>query len=115
MNIIKPVYAEITNPVLKNQGIAGNPKIYFNSVIQTFISLAFIFGIIWFVYHFIMAGYKMMSSQGDPKKYEEAQHTLLSSLLGLGLVFSVFVVLKVVGSVFGISGLNSLTIMWPSL
>jgi hypothetical protein len=115
MNLIKPIYAAITNPVLTNQKINENPKSYVNSAIQTIISIFFIFGLVYFIYHFILAGYKMIASQGDPKKYEEAQHALLYSLIGIIIIFSVFALLKLVGTIFGITGLDGLTITWPSL
>ena len=57
----------------------------------------------------------MISSQGDPKKFEEAQKSLIYSLLGLALIFIVFAILKLIGTVFGITGLEGLTITWPSL
>lgn len=115
MFLIKPIHAAITNPVLINQKINENPKTYINSAIQAIFSIFFIFGLIYFVYHFILGGYKMISSQGDPKKYEEAQHALIYSLIGIIIIFSVFALLKVVGTIFGITGLDNLTITWPSL
>lgn len=116
MNLIKPVYAIIENPLLDNsQDINANPQTYINSAIQTIITIFFIFGLIYFVYHFILAGYKMISSQGDPKKYEEAQHALLYSIIGIIIIFSVFALLKVVGYIFGIDGLGTLQVSWPSL
>jgi len=116
MSIIKPVQAIVCNPVLKNcESINSNPQSYVNSAIQTLISILFIFGVIYFFYHFVLAGYKMISSQGDPKKYEEAQHALLYSFVGLVIIFSVFALLKVVGTIFGLPGLGELKITWPSL
>lgn len=116
MNLIKPVYAIIKNPLLDNsQDINTNPQRYVNSAIQTIISIFFIFGLVYFVYHFILAGYKMISSQGDPKKYEEAQHALLYSIIGIIIIFSVFALLKLVGTIFSITGLDGLKISWPSL
>lgn len=115
INLIKPVYAVVTNPVLINQKINENPKNYVNGVVQSLISVLFIFGVIYFVYHFILAGYKMISSQGDPKKYEEAQHALLYSLIGIVIIFSVLALLKLVGYLFGINGLGKLEITWPTI
>lgn len=106
----------ITNPVLKNSSnISGNPTGYINGVLQTVISIFFIFGLIYFIYHIVLAGYKMISSQGDPKKYEEAQHSLIYAFIGIAIIFSIFALLKIVGHIFGITGLDNLTIIWPSL
>ena len=115
MNLIKPVFAAINNPVLKNQTIATNPDTYVNSVIQVFVTLLIIVGVLYFVINFIMAGFHMISSQGDPKKFEEAQKSLIYSLLGITIVFIIFAILKLIGHIFGITGLDTLTITWPSL
>ena len=115
MNIIKPVQAVVNNPVLNKQNISSDSTNYFSSVIQSLISVLFVFGVIYFIYHFILAGYKMISSQGDPKKYEEAQHALLYSLIGVAIIFSVFALLRLVGNLFGITDLGKLQINWPSL
>lgn len=116
MFLIKQAQAIVTNPVLKNnQNINGNPTGYVNSALQTIISIFFIFGLIYFFYHFVLSGYHMISSQGDPKKYQEAQHSLLYSLIGVGVIFSIFVILKLVGTIFGITGLDQLKITWPTL
>lgn len=115
MKLINPVLAQITNPVLKNQDVTSNSGSYVNGIIQTFISLLIIIGVLYFVINFVLAGFHMISSQGDPKKFEEAQKSLIYSLLGITLVFIIFAILKVIGHVFGISGLDNLMITWPSL
>jgi hypothetical protein len=115
MKFIKPVLAQITNPVLKNQNVTSNSSSYVNGIIQTFISLLIIIGVLYFVINFILSGFHMISSQGDPKKFEEAQKSLIYSLLGITLVFIIFAILKVIGHVFGITGLDNLMITWPSL
>lgn len=106
----------IINPILENsEDIASNPTGYTNSAIQTVISLLLIFGVIYFIFHFVLAGYHMISSQGDPKKYEEAWHGFLYSLIGIAVIFSVFLIIKLIGAMFGITGLENLTIAWPSI
>lgn len=115
MKLIKPVLAKITNTVLDNQDITSNPNSYVNGIIQTFVTLLIIVGVLYFVINFILAGYHMISSQGDPKKFEEAQKSLIYALLGIVLIFAVFAIIKLIGFIFGITGLENLTITWPSL
>lgn len=116
MSIIKPVQAIIENPVLKNsENIGNNPTGYFNSIIQIAFNLFFIGGIVYFIFQFINGAFHMISSQGDQKKYEDALHTFTHSITGLIVIFSVFVIIKLIGLVFGIKGLDTLTITWPSL
>lgn len=115
MNLIKPVFGQITNPVLPSTADIGNGQTYFNSVLQTIIEILLLFGVFYFVVHFILAGYHMISSMGDPKKYEESQHALLYSLMGIAIVFLVFAILKIIGTIFGLEGLERLEINWPGL
>lgn len=115
MNLIKPVFAVITNPVLKTNVTQATSGTYVNNIIQTFVTLLIIVGVLYFVINFIMAGFHMISSQGDPKKFEEAQKSLIYSLLGITIVFIIFAILKLIGHIFGITGLDTLTITWPSL
>lgn len=118
MKLIKPIYA-ICNPILEkcdeviDTGIASNPQAYTNKVLQTIISLFFLVAVIYFIWHFVMSAYHMISSNGDPKKYEEAQKSILYSIVGVVLVFSIFVILKLAGIVLGIPDI--LKISWPSL
>lgn len=122
MYLTKPLYA-ICNPILEpgcNIGssesqISNNPIKYTNNVIQTIVTLFLIIGIIYFIWHFVMSAYHMISSQGDPKKWEEAQKSLTYSIVGVIVIFSIFVILKLIGIVFGIQDLVDLKITWPSL
>ena len=113
MKLIKPVLAQITNPVLTTNNLA--PSTYVNNVIQTFIALLIIVGVLYFVINFLLAAFHMISSQGDPKKFEEAQKSVMYSILGITLLLIVFAILKIVGHVFGIAGLEDLIITWPSI
>ena len=116
MNLIKPIYATITNPVLKDStAITTDPNNYVNTTIQAIITLFFIVAVIYFIWHFVMAAYQMIASQGDPDKWKKAQQSILYSLVGVLLVFSIFAILKFVGTVTGIPGLQDLQLTWPSL
>jgi TRAP-type mannitol/chloroaromatic compound transport system permease small subunit len=117
INLIKPIYAQIENPLLPKSydNIASQPQVYANNIIQTIFSIFFIVAVIYFVWHFIMAAYHMIASNGDPKKWEEAWHSITYALIGLTLVFSIFAILNFVGTIFGIEGLKTLKLAWPSL
>lgn len=106
----------ISNPLIKN-GLqqVEDPTTYTNNVIQTVFSIFFIVGVIYFMWHFIMAGYHLISTEGDPKKLTTAKDQLTFALLGLVVIFSVFAILKFIGIVTGIDGLENLNILWPSL
>lgn len=105
----------ICNPLLKNCEQVENPTAYTNNVLQTIISVFFIVGIIYFIWHFVMAAYHFISSEGDMKKVETAKNEILYALVGVAIIFCVFAVIKLIGYIFGISNLESLQITWPSL
>ena len=96
----------------------ANPKAYFNGVVQAVLSIFMLVGIIYFIWHFVMAGFHLIASHGDPKKYEEARNEITYALMGILVVLSIFAILKLVGHVFGIPGLSNLgspTLSWPTL
>lgn len=107
---------QISNPVVSN-GLnqVQSPQAYFNTVIQAVFNIFFIVGVIYFIWHFVFAGYHYIASDGDPKKIETSKNELTYGLLGLLIIFSVYAVLRVVGLVTGITGLSNLSIPWPSL
>ena len=110
-----PVQAVICNPVLKNCTSSTAPKTYVNNVLSAVFSIFFIVGVIYYIWHFVFAGYHLIASDGDPKKWESGKNEMVWASVGLGVVFSVFAILKFIGIVFGIPGLNTLTITWPTL
>ena len=112
MPLIKTVQANVNNPVVST---IADPKTYISNVIQTIISILLIVGVVYFLISFILGAYKIISSSGDPKKYEEATASIRNSFIGLFLILCVFVILQLVGTIFGIAGLKSgtFTIPWP--
>lgn len=105
----------ICNPVLNDCTSSSDPTGYTNNVLSTVVSLFFIVGIIYFFWHLIFAGYHLIGADGDPKKFEQAKNEMTYSVLGIFVIFSIFAIMKLVGTVLGIAGLESLTITWPHL
>jgi len=77
--------------------------------ITTIIGVMTIVGILWFIFQVIIAGYALISSNGDPKKMEKAQQQLMQSILGVIVVIAstiiVGLILKILnlGNVFDIN------------
>jgi len=110
-----PVQAVICNPILKNCISSTAPKTYFNSALSAVISIFFIVAIIYYVWHMVFAGYHLIASEGDPKKWDTGKSEMVYATVGIFVVFSIFAILKFVGIVLGIPGLGTLTIPWPTL
>jgi hypothetical protein len=106
----------ITNPLLNNGQLqASDPQTYTNNVVQAVFSIFLLVGVIYFIWNVMMAGYHLISTEGDPKKLETAKNQLTYAVLGLFVVFIVFAILKFVGMVTGITGMENLQITWPTL
>jgi len=106
----------IWNPVINNGKLqVTDPTAYTNSVIQSVFSIFFVVAVIYFVWNFIMAGYHLISTEGDPKKLEVARHQITYALIGIGVIFMVYALLKFIGYILGITGLENLQITLPSL
>jgi len=106
----------ICNPLIKNcQQQTENPTVYTNNVIQAVFSIFLIVGVLYFVWHVVMAGYHFINSQGDPKKIESAKDQLTNAFIGILVIFVVFALLKFVGYILGINGLENLTLSLPTL
>jgi len=105
----------ICNPLLQNCQQVENPQTYIGNVIQVILSIFLIIGVLYFIWHFVYGGFHLMESEGDPKKLEEARTEVTNAFVGLAIVFSVFAVLKVAGTVLGIPDLQNLRLPLPSL
>ena len=118
MNLIKPVYALITNPVINpdvtNQ-MQSNPQAFTSNLVQTIISLLMLVAVIFFLLQFITGGLDFISSEGDPEKIKKGRKKLTYAFMGLFIVFAIFAVLKLIGTIFGITGLDTLQLTIPSL
>lgn len=116
MNLVHTAYAQIINPVVRDSSNqVNNPEGYTNSVFQTIIAIFFVVGIIYFLWHIIFAAYHFMGSDGDPKKFESSKNEIMHAFLGLFVMFSIFAILKFVGFILGISGLENLTLPIPTI
>lgn len=114
--LIKPVYAVICNSLVNpNCAAVPAPKTYFNNVIQAVITIFMIVTVIYFMWFIFMAGFHYIENNGDSKMIETAKNQLQYGLMGLVIVFSVFAILKFIGIVFGIPGLDVLQLQWPTL
>jgi len=118
MNFIKPVYALINNPILDpaiNSDMQSNPQAFTNNLVQTIISLLMLVAVIFFLWHFITGGFEFITSEGDPEKVKKARKKLTYSFMGIFIIFAVFAILKLIGTIFGITGLETLQLTIPSL
>lgn len=99
----------IKNPLLPDfgEGLGGGTA-FFSSLFGSLLTAAFIVGFIIFFGTLIYGAINWMLSSGDKAKIEEAQRTISNAFVGIIILFSVFVFIKIVGSFFGIQSLENL-------
>jgi len=108
----------ICNPLLPSAtgcNQVTDPQTYTSGVIQTIVSIFMLVGVIYFIWHFVFAGYHLIASNGDPKKFESAKDEAVWAVLGLMVVFSVYALLKFVGFIVGVPSLETLQLPFPTL
>jgi len=106
---------KLENPLLEEsiKGLSGMG--FMRRFIPFLISWLILIGFITFLIYFLIGGLNWISSQGDKNKIEEAKKQLTNALVGIFIIFSIFVIIKVAGFVFGVSNLENLLISLPSL
>lgn len=77
--------------------------IVFNNVVDWAIALA---GTVA-VFFIIFAGFKFLTSGGDPKQVEGARKTLTYAIAGLIVVFLAFAIIKLIGIITGATCINT--------
>ncbi len=98
--------AQIINPVLPKQYATTSPVQTFSAFLQTIITVLFIVAILYFLTYFIFGGFNLLTSEGEKGKVEAGRNQLTYAFFGLVVVFCSFLVLKLIGLLFGIDILN---------
>lgn len=99
----------LTNPILGGlQGVSGGE--FLNRLIRGGIMLILVVGVIVFLFILFFGAIQWMTAGGDKAAIESARGKLINALIGLFLLFSVYAILKLVETFFGISILGGITI-----
>jgi len=101
------------NPILGNDlssptpGEAGS---LLGRIFSGFFSILILGSLLFFFVQFVLGGIKWILSEGSEDKVKTARNQIRDAAAGLGIVFAVFVIVRLIGYVFGISGLEKLQI-----
>ena len=95
MSIINPYLP----PELNNKGGSG----YIITAIPVFIGLAFTVATLLFVAMLFVGGIRWITSAGDKEGITAAKGTLVNAIAGIIITFSIFAILKVIETIFGIN------------
>ena len=103
MNLLTQI---IENPVGPSPGESGIA--IFQEFIPNLIGLGFILGALIFFFVMIIGAIQWISSGGDKAAIEAARGKITNAIVGIIILFALFVVLKTVGQFFGITVLERL-------
>lgn len=93
----------ITNPVLgpKLQDMSGIE--FFQTILPHAVGLAFVIGVLVFLFVIIIGAIQWTSSGGDKAAIESAKGKITNALVGIVVLFSLFALLKFLEDFFGIN------------
>lgn len=97
--------SRITNPITPNLSPATETQgLYFlGNFIIKLINIGIIIAAVVFFFIFLVGGIRWITSSGDKVQIEAARNTIMNALIGLVLVLSLFAILKLIGTLFGVN------------
>jgi hypothetical protein len=95
---------------LQGPGIkpTANPAAQLETIISGIIGVMTIIGVIYFTLQIILAGFTLISSQGDPKELETGKKRLTNSVLGLAIVVLAYGLGALLASLLGMNNIFDL-------
>lgn len=98
--------AQIKNKFLNPQLQGQTGPQFVGNLLSTIVTLGFVIGSIIFIIMLIMGGAAWISSGGDKASVEAARGRITHALIGIVVLFAVFVVIGAVQTIFGLNILN---------
>lgn len=109
--IAAPVYAADTLKITgKSTSFSGLENLTVNGMVSGAISLVLIVVALIFFFILVIGGLKWITSGGDEKKVAAARAQITNALIGLVIVFAAWAIMKLIGSIFGIDILGTISI-----
>lgn len=98
----------IGNPALGGilQGLLGGPnpgQAYLSRMLPMLINLGLVGAVVVFFFMLLFGGVEWMMSGGDKQNVERARGRITGALIGIVIVFSIFAILTLVGTIFGVT------------
>ncbi len=97
-----PTFGGNLQNILDTEGGIG----FFRRLISSAITLLFIMGSVFFFFSLIVGGIRWITSGGDKAQVEGARNQVTHSLIGLVILFSVYVLVSIIQTFFGINILS---------
>lgn len=78
-------------------------------IISTGIGILTIIGVIYFAVQIILAGFSLISTQGDVKEFEQNKKRLTNNIMGLAIIVFAYGIAALLSSLLGIPNVFDLT------
>lgn len=79
-----------------------------SNLLSTIIGVMTIIGVIYFLFQIVVAGYGMLSSEGDKKKIEDSRTRITQGLLGVVIIIMAVTLVSLVGTILGVPNILDL-------
>lgn len=73
------------------------------NIIVMLINISLVIAAVVFFFVFLIGGIRWITSSGDKAQIEGARNTIMNALIGLVIVFSLFAILKLIETLFGVN------------
>ncbi len=98
----------IYNPALDPFIGRGEGVTILNTFLSNFISILLIVGVIVAFIFLVIGAIQWMTAGNDKAAMESARGKVISAIIGLVVLFTVFAIIKIIGAIFGIEQLKQL-------
>jgi len=93
--------ANLTNPAFSPQLQALNGTTFIQKFVPAAILMGLTIGVLVFFFNLIVGGIAYINSGGDKGKAEAARSKITNALIGIVVMFAVYMTMTVVGTFFG--------------
>jgi hypothetical protein len=107
--IAAPIYAADSLNLSAKGDFAKLGDMTVNNMVSGAITLVLIVVSLIFFFILVVGGLRWITSGGDEKKVAAARAQITNALIGLVIVFAAWAIMRLIGSVFGINLLGTLT------
>jgi hypothetical protein len=97
----------LTGPGIKPDGGEGSVT-QLENIISTAIGFITVIGVIFFTIQIILAGFSMISAQGDPKELETGKKRLTNNVMGLAIIVLAYGLGALIANLLGIKDVFNL-------
>jgi len=102
MFLLTTLLAQVSNPLLGGDYDVGGWN-YLNRVLPSFVDIAFLVGVIIFIFIFVAGAFGWITAGGDKGKLETARKRITHAIVGLLILLLVFFLTQLVNAILGIN------------